>query len=33
MVRGRTDKILDYLQGILLYWIIEYPYYFKNEKK
>ena len=27
------DKKLNYLQGILLYWIIENSDYFKNEKK
>ena len=33
IVRGRTGKILDDLHGSLLYWIIENPNYFKNEKK
>ena len=27
------DKKLNYLQGILLYWIIANSDYFKNEKK
>ena len=33
ITKRRIDKILNYPQGMLLYWIIENSDHFKNEKK